>query len=595
MFPKRSRASGVVMTMIAGGLGVCVPAYAFAQLQEKDALTPVIANLPLSTRVVVVSSKPSAVLDAVKGPWKRLGPMAAGLGSDTLKNWALLSRQLGYAPGEAFDALTSGGLAVVVAEPKGTLGVQGKNVQAAVDARWAVLTVVKGDVAARVRQRLKAAPHEVIGGLPVLSVEDGRFALVCRSLTDAEGGDEVLALTPTEDRAFLESVVASVEAARPRGAGAPAALAVEETLASTKAFATGKQTAADVLVLAGESRAVDAPADAKAWEHASVVACDLNQRAWTFDIREVSSGERLQPPLGRVPREAAGWYDAWSPNASVMLVVGGSPELKAAVDGVSPGLLAEKESFEGAVLYVGSPQGAEAAAKEVGGRVSAWAGMRVKGSDRSHTATMDGIGARLVRLIESGDVMQEFAEGVGAHFGEHGKAKPSPVDVSPYAAAGPMSLRVASVKVPAAASFAPLGQEPGAAAASVAWFQCLAGGSVVDSDPRWMVWGVEPTQEPEAVSARHRALAALLSNPQGKVASTTEQAWMWRAVVRPPRLMEALPTPVSFAIGFSGIGAVKEVRFEGWEETAAGSGGSSRARVVVDWAGPAAPATGGRP
>lgn len=562
MLHGQSRLRGVVTMMLAAA---CSAAGVHAQLQERDALTPVIGNLPLNTRLVIISSKPSAVLDELKGPWKRLGPLATGLGGDTLKSWGQLSRKLGYAPGEAFNALTSGGLALVVADATVSVNAGGAAAGPSFDARWAVVTVVKGDVAARVRDRLKASPHEVIGGRPVLSVEDGRFALVCRGLTDAEGSDEVLALTPTEDRAFLESVVAAVEAARPRGANA-LALDAASTLASTAAFAAGKRTATDVLLLAAEG------AEGKLWESASVVACGMNERSWTFDIEQAGLAPTPAQPFERVPAEASAWFDAWSPGAAVMFVSGGKSELNELMRAVAPAMLPEKERLEGVTLYAGN-----AAA----GPVALWAGVRVSGGDRAQADAMDAAGERVANLAENGDWPQELAASFDPHSNKH-KREEVHTGPSPYAAAGPLGLRVASVKIPPGASLAPLSQgEPAPIAGSVVWFQSPAGGAeFAEHSPRWMVWGVEPTQDGEAITARHREVAGLL-----KRVGVADHAWLWRGVVRPARVLEALPTPLAFAAGLTGAGAVKELRFEAWDEVAKDQPARSRGRIVVEWGG----------
>ncbi|MDP1661730.1 MAG: hypothetical protein Q8L55_07425 [Phycisphaerales bacterium] len=567
----RARFRGVataVLALACSGSGVR------AQLAAHDALTPVIGKLPLTTRLVVVSARPGDVLSGLQGPWKRLGPVASGIGGDTLKSWSMLSRRLGYEPGEAFSALTSGGLALVVAEAKvsvaagvGAGGVGGvKDVRASVDASWAVLAVVKRDVAARVRERLKAVPHEVIAGQPVLSVEDGRFALVCRALSDAQGSDEVLALTPTEDRAFLESIVASVEAAR-LGAALPARSGGgrELTLSSTRAFAVGQLRAADVLVLSADEKTAGGGA-AVPWERASVVACGVAWRAWSFDAEMIAPNDDNSGEPLRLPAEGSVWFDAWAPGAAVMVVGGGNQALERALRGTGLPLLQKDERLEAVGFYSGFNNNE---------RASVWCGVRTSGGEG--TLEMDAAGEALAGVVERGEWLKELAASAELLGSEQPATARAPI-ASPFAAADPSALRVLPVRIPPSVDLAPAAQGGAAAVpASVAWFQCVPA-AAGERGPRWMVWGLEPTQEPDDLRAKQADLKGCLTAVAGG-----EREWHWRAVVRPPRILQALPGPLAFAAGFTGAGAIGEVRFESWQERGVNSG--QRARVVVEWAG----------
>ncbi len=568
--PARLRGVATVVLAVA-----CSGSALRAQLSARDALTPVIGNLPLSTRLVVVSARPGEVLSGLQGPWKRLGPVANGIGGDTLKSWSMLSRRLGYEPGEAFAALTSGGLALVVADANVSVaagvgaGTGGgiKDVRASVDASWAVLAVVKREVAVRVRERLKAVPHEVIAGQPVLSVEDGRFALVCRTLSDAEGSDEVLALTPTEDRAFLASIVASVEAARP-GAAAVARPAGESTLSSTKAFSAAQARAADVLVLSADEKAAGPGGAGKSWERASVVACGIAARAWSFDAELIAPDRDNGGAPSGLPGEGSAWFDSWAPGAAVMVVGGGTPEVEQMLRVVGQPLLQKEERLEGVGLFVGT-SGAD--------RTSVWCGVRASGG--AGTERMDAAGEAMAAFVERGEWLKELATSVEQPGNRRPVGEPARA-ASPFSAADALALRVLPVHIPPAADLAPAGQgEALPMPASVAWFQCApAGEAAAEHGARWMMWGLEPTQEPDDLAAKQAAL-------KGCLASRADggREWLWRAVVRPPRVLQALPGPMAFAAGLAGAGSIGEVRFESWQER--GAGGGQRARVVVEWAG----------
>lgn len=580
---------------------LCVAALApgaWGQLQERDALTPVIGGLPQSVGLVAVSSKPSAVLEAVSTPWHRLGPIAAGLGSETLSSWSALAKEIGYKPGEAFDALTSGGLAVVIAPPEGhegrvkiegaaRKGEEGKLLLSAdAEVQWAVLSVVKAEVAARVRERLRASPHQVIGGLPVLSVEGGRYALVCRGLGKGEGGGgaEVLALTPMEDRGFLASIVGAVEAARPRAGDGAEAKSDKGTLGATAAFARAKRTGADVLVL---TRKGDG-APGEEWRSASVVACTLGEKSWTFDA--VSADERAEgaapAKLRPLPPEASALFDAWAPGAGVMVVGGGAvfDELErelaasggaggAAAFGADAAQLSFLKGLEAGCLYVG-PSAANARSGRVEGGVSVWCAVRAKDRASLPVSVVDSLGPGAVAAVEHG--WRVFEDDAPSKSGEV-------IDQRTLAAMPEYALRVVSVKL---AEGGPLGgpvagstKVPG----SVAWFVCPAAGANGDENgARWGAVGIEPRGDADAVGARHKGMTGVLSGSGEAKEGPLERAWLWRGVVRPAVLVDSFPSSMQMALAFSGIGSVKEVRFESWEEKE-GVDAGERTKVVVEW------------
>ena len=567
--------------MLIVGASAGIPA--LGQLQEGDALTPVIAGLPRSVSVVIVSSKPSAVLGAVSVPWRRLGPLATGLGTDSLKSWSALAKRVGYEPGEAFEHLTSGGLAVVIAPVDGEAGGQlkiegaarGGNVglDADVDAHWAVLSVVKGDVAARVRERFKASPHTVIGGLPVLSVEDGRYALVCRGLGEGAeaGGREVLALTPMEDRAFLESIVSAVEAVRPK-AGVVAA--ADKTLGGTGAFARGKRTVADAVILANEPER-----GREAWLKATVVACSLAERTWTFDAVTADTREGVAPgeATALLPAEASVLFDAWAPSAGAMLVGSRFDAVDRALSGagVANDVASRFQSgVQAACIYLG-PSAANVKNGTVGGGVSVWGAVRVKDRASLPVSVIDTLGSGVAAGIEQG--WNPAADGGG----DGAKQDREPVDPRVLAAMPETALRVVSVKMSPGGPL--IGGASSSVPGSVAWFVCPApagDGGGGEHGACWVAMGIEPRGDADAVGARHRGLSGVLSGAGEPV--KPERTWLVRGVLRPSVLTDVLPAPMGFAVGLSGITTVKEVRLDSWAENA-GADAGVRTKVVVEW------------
>lgn len=578
----QSRVRGVLSIV---GCIACAAAPAHAQLQPSDELTPVIGGLSLGTGVVAVSSRPAAVLDAVRGPWRRLGPVAMGLGAEALKGWAAFAKELGYEPREGFDALTSGGLAVVVVPPANgaTVKKQDDAVTIEADPHWAVVSVVKSEVAARVREKLKASPHGVVRGLAVLSVEEGRFALVCRALTDKEGGDEVLALTPIDDQPFLESVVAAVEGARPdavpREGAAP-------TLASTRAFALGQKTTADVLVLASAHAGNEEDTkDAKAadWNRATVIACTLGPRAWTFDATS-ADGEGTKRGAGRLPPEASAWFDAWSQHAAAMVVGSGFREIVEAVEAADPASaesLQRLKGVEAAGLFVGpsvakaDAQAGGAVGSRGGGGLAVWGALRVRERRLLNQAELDGAGCAVATAVEQ-DWRSMFQNGATAKNGKEGKDAASPAAFAHTPDTAPRFVTIGLAPGNILTGNA-VEEIPGV----VAWFRTTApnaGPVAPESAPDWAVMSVEPLGELDAVGGRQESLRTLLAAAPAK---ESERAWVWRAVARPARLLAGLPMPLGLAVGVSGVGAVNEVRFETWDQGADGR----HTRIVIEWTG----------
>ncbi|MBL9030359.1 MAG: hypothetical protein JNM80_01455 [Phycisphaerae bacterium] len=99
----------------------------------------------------------------------------SGLAHETFRAWADLSRELGWSPSEAFDALLGRRVMVVVrgGDPLGLNAGAGREGRS----DWAIVSEVSPAAEARVRERLRPAPRRTHGGLMVLSLE-GRLELV---------------------------------------------------------------------------------------------------------------------------------------------------------------------------------------------------------------------------------------------------------------------------------------------------------------------------------------------------------------------------------------------------------------------------------
>lgn len=133
----------------------------------------------------------------------------------TREAWSRLAQQLKLTDQEAFDTLLGKRVTFAAAElPDHTLD-------------WVILSAIDRDTESRLRSALRAAPRDIAGGLPVLSVENGRFELVLAP----KGDDRLLVLAPAGSTGLFESVVANVA----RG-GPDASLADTEPLRRVRAL-----------------------------------------------------------------------------------------------------------------------------------------------------------------------------------------------------------------------------------------------------------------------------------------------------------------------------------------------------------------------
>jgi hypothetical protein len=215
--------------------------------------------------------------------------------------------------------------------------------------------------------------------------------------------------------------------------------------------------------------------------------------------------------------------------------------------------------------------------------MSVWSAVKVRERRAMPMGEVDAVGCAAATALESD--WQAVLAGNGR---TKGKGQPAAADPQAFASLPGSALRVVSVKLAAGGPLSGSALGDGSSTpGSVAWFQCGAVGSAGgEQDPGWLVMGVEPVGDADVVSGRCRAMKALLMD--APVNAVQPRAWVWRGVVRPASMAEALPMPMSLALSFSGIGAVHEVRFETWEEVAAGGGGGepvAHTRVVVEWKG----------
>ncbi|MDX2148377.1 MAG: hypothetical protein SFZ23_12725 [Planctomycetota bacterium] len=160
------------------------------------------APVPQASALGLVSKLPGRIELALvleRGVKQRIGPAGEALTQAVSASsafaplrqaWTEFASQLGMTPVEAFDELLGRRVIMVATD---------------LDDRfeWALLTDVSGAAEARLRSKLRPAPRTISGGLPILTVEGGRYQLTTTEprLVRTETATESLAtllIAPTD-------------------------------------------------------------------------------------------------------------------------------------------------------------------------------------------------------------------------------------------------------------------------------------------------------------------------------------------------------------------------------------------------------------
>jgi len=194
----RPRVAGVVLAL----LGVLHSAPARADVYTAAQLVP-----DSVTFLMVVD-------DAAGLRASELGPSAEALAQalsdfvETSEAWGRLAGQLDLSNEAAFDALL------------GRRAMLASRTRADGASEWAVISRISRATEDRLRLRLRPAPRAVVAGLPVLSVENGRFEMVV-SRADPES---TLVIAPSSNTALFDEIVGSLARGgpeRPLGSTGP--------------------------------------------------------------------------------------------------------------------------------------------------------------------------------------------------------------------------------------------------------------------------------------------------------------------------------------------------------------------------------------
>lgn len=110
----------------------------------------------------------------------------------TSRAWSAFARTLGYDEEEAFDALL-GERFIVVA--RGIWSPEASD-------EWAVISEVDPLVERRIRERIASPPRELLFGMPVFALEQGRYSL----LSDKSRGKSRIIIAPTASMALVHDL-----------------------------------------------------------------------------------------------------------------------------------------------------------------------------------------------------------------------------------------------------------------------------------------------------------------------------------------------------------------------------------------------------
>jgi len=173
-----------------------------------------IERFPGSIRFVGVVDDPSRFLLSGEGRLVRTLAAATGMLEHTARAWRGLASFYGTDPDGVIGAFLSGRVALAIdwdegVDPRDT----GELVKAA-DSRW----VLAAEVSARARDtlaaKLRPVPRRIVRGVPLYSIEKGRFSLVMHTPEGADNAALVL-IAPMHAETMLETVLGAFRASAP--------------------------------------------------------------------------------------------------------------------------------------------------------------------------------------------------------------------------------------------------------------------------------------------------------------------------------------------------------------------------------------------
>lgn len=192
-----------------------LPAPLMAQPRSPHAAA---AALPAQAEVALVLDGASRIRTSLAGESIRGALADSGLLEESDRAWEGLARVLGLRRDDAFDALLGRRVILVMT-----------GIRPGIASQWAVVSQVSPEIERRLRAGLGAAPRQVVGGQPILSVENGRYELASAVFKDAgaspllkEGGPAepvaLMLLAPAGHNALFDAMLPLIQG---RAAGEP--------------------------------------------------------------------------------------------------------------------------------------------------------------------------------------------------------------------------------------------------------------------------------------------------------------------------------------------------------------------------------------
>ena len=240
-----------------------------------------IERFPDGFAVVGVVDEPSRFLKSEEGRFLRLLAGSTGLLERTARAWSGLASFYGADGDGVIDAFLSGRVALAI-DWGGDHEIEGAaSLARRADSRWVLVARVAPDAARVLTRRLEPVPRRIVEGVPIYSIEKGRFSLVVR-VGDADA--TLVMLAPRGAGAMLERVVRSFS----REPGAPGAPIPERAAPSERLVSVRLNTGA--LGAGGDD---GSPAFVR-------VALDASESALTLSAAaEMGAGiERGRAPIG---------------------------------------------------------------------------------------------------------------------------------------------------------------------------------------------------------------------------------------------------------------------------------------------------------
>lgn len=509
-----------------------VPGHVRGQQPDKDVLPRLVANLPTEAEVVVMVRDPVSVMRANEQNSGLLMGVKMGLLRRTQESWHAFAEKLKLSPTEAVGALGGAGVALVLFSDEQKRGGE----------RWVVLSVVSAQQADELRKQLSAIPRQIVGGQPVLSVEDGRYALILRSVVPMDDrAAQMMIIAPwSDDTSVLEMAARAVG-----GVGGTAA----KSLGSTPAWKESRSVRSDVLVLSRSADAwMDGAVQAEAgegepWSRYAILRGDLDARRWRFVYGQWPAQKVEEQRV--LPRGFGKIFERMSRDASVALVDHGSRRIGATTPGqilTLGGILGGAAIETGDEPYVMTivPQPRKSVSRVL-------LAMRHKDSEAA-AKDLQERSMKMMTAIQPGLKINADALLSGL-----------PVGVQHVV---PMALEAGMPMMPI------LGLE-----VRGAWW----GAQQASGPETWAVWALFPgTEETRLTQARAEIDEGLCVS----TGADEDRRWLTRAVLRPRMFIDALNPTMGMVL--TPMTVCTEVRYDAWLS----KDGRMEAEVVVQWAEP---------